>query len=430
MAFVPLIIVGALAVGLAVAAILLALQNSKLKAQLDDTQTGLRDTRSHLDTVRMQHAETQRMLAAVDEERRRALTVAEDERRQLLVTADDAKNALALERREKEEFLDHQEKEIDWLRQELEKRPKVSRKTYKILTLGVSGTGKTALTLKWANPLMDLGALQGTKIERYERTVSHVAGKDVTIEHVFEIGDWGGEHIVDAQQELIVDEIHGLLMVVDLATRDGKTVDTARVQMQLREFQPEALKFFFGPKTIASCKTIVLFINKSDVLAGTPADVERDARRYYQRLIDDLERFKSHLDVRVLVGSATYGHSTHHLFAHFVERILPKNAYDNQLLQRMKAEAAESPTQPLPPGRRPAPPAPAGLPPAPAPVGAAPPAPPHAPPLPAHYHPGAVTNAVTLPPRTPGAPPSPHHAPLPPTPPLPGAPPTRSPNGR
>ncbi|MEZ4295606.1 MAG: hypothetical protein R3B70_11570 [Polyangiaceae bacterium] len=202
-------------------------------------------------------------------------------------------------------------------------------------------------------PLMDLGALQGTKIERYERTVSHVAGKDNMIEHVFEIGDWGGEHIVDAQQELIVDEIHGLLMVVDLATRDGKSVDTARVQMQLREFQPESLKFFFGPKTIASCKSVVLFINKSDVLSGTPADVEREARRYYQKLIDDLDRFKSQLDVRVLVGSATYGHSTHHLFAHFVERILPRNAYDNQLLQRMKGDGNETSTQPIGMSRRP-----------------------------------------------------------------------------
>ena len=326
MGFVPLIVVAAVAVGLAVAAILLALNNSKLKQQLEDAQlayASLRDARAQVDSLRLMQGEAQRQLATVETEDRK-----------------------------KAEWLDHQEKEIEWLRQELEKRPKVTRKTYKILTLGISGTGKTALTLKWANPLVDLGTLQGTKIERYERTVSHVAGKDATIEHVFEVGDWGGEHIVDAQQELVMDEIHGLLMVVDLAAADAKVLDPGRIQLQLREFQPESLKFFFGPKTIASCKTIVLFINKSDVLAGTPADVEREARRLYQRLIDDLERFQQHLDVRVLVGSATYGHSTHHLFAHFVERILPKNAYDNQLLQRMKAEAnQEASTHPLPPGR-------------------------------------------------------------------------------
>ncbi len=335
MGIVPLIVVALVAVGLAAAAIFLAMQNSRLKAQVEDAQTAyvsLRDTRAQLDSVRREQADLQRHISTTEGEDRK-----------------------------KVEWLDHQEKEIEWLRQELEKRPKVTRKTYKILTVGVSGTGKTALTLKWSNPLVDLGALQGTKIERYERTVSHVVGKDVTIEHVFEVGDWGGEHIVDAQQEMIMDEIHGLLLVVDLASKEGRSIEPGRVQQQLREFQPESLKFFFGPKTIASCKTIVLFINKSDVLAGTPADVEREARHVYQRLIDDLEKYKEHLDVRVLVGSATYGHSTHHLFAHFVERILPKNAYDNQLLQRIKAEAPnEAATQPLRPGppQRAFPPAP------------------------------------------------------------------------
>jgi len=236
-------------------------------------------------------------------------------------------------------WLDHQQQEIDWLRAELEKRPKVSRKTYKILTLGIKGTGKTSLTLKWSNPLVDLGALQGTKIERYERTVSHVARKDTITEHVFEIGDWGGEHIVDAQQELIMEEVHGLLIVVDLAGNDGK-LDEARIDEQLSEFQPQALKYFFSPKTLASCKSAVLFINKCDVLAGTPAEAERSARALFGKLIHDLEQYQGQIDVRVFVGSASYGHNVHHLFSHFVERILPKNAYDVQLLQRMKQDAA------------------------------------------------------------------------------------------
>ena len=234
-------------------------------------------------------------------------------------------------------WLDAQQQEIAWLRAELEKRPKVTRKTYKILTLGMKWTGKTSLTLKWANPLVDLGTIQGTKIERYERTVSQVVLKDITTEHVFEIGDWGGEHIVDAQQELIVDEIHGLLMVVDLGGKDAKTVDPARIQEQLREFQPESLKYFFGPKTVASCKAVVLFINKSDLLPGTPAEAEVQAKQLYSRLIDALMRYQTQVDIKILVGSANYGHSTHLLFSHFVEKILPKNAYDNQLLQRLKS---------------------------------------------------------------------------------------------
>jgi hypothetical protein len=242
---------------------------------------------------------------------------------------------------QKEEWLQHLQQENDWFRIELEKRPKVTRKTYKILTLGMKATGKTSLTLKWANPLIDLGAIQGTKIERYERTVSQVALKDVTTEHVFEVGDWGGEHIVDAQQELIVDEIHGLLVVVDLGGQDARVVQPERIAEQLREFQPQSLKYFFGPKTVASCKTVVLFINKADLVPGTPAEAEAQARKLYAKLIDDLMQYQAQVDIRILVGSASYGHSTHHLFSHFVEKILPKNAYDNQLLQRMKADLAQ-----------------------------------------------------------------------------------------
>jgi len=239
----------------------------------------------------------------------------------------------------KDAWLHNLEEENLWLRAELEKRPRTTRRPYRILTLGVKQTGKTSLTLKWANPLVDLGTLKGTKIERYERTVSHVPKDDTVVEHVFEIGDWGGEHLVDAQQELVMEEIHGMLLVVDLAGRDSKALDPARIEEQLRAFQPHALQYFFGAKTLACCKTVVLFINKSDVLSGTPAEVEKEAMGYYKKLIDDLEQYRTQIDVRVFVGSASYGHSTHHLFAHFVERILPKSAYDPQLLQRIKADA-------------------------------------------------------------------------------------------
>ena len=243
-------------------------------------------------------------------------------------------------------WLDNQHADILCLRSELEKRPRITRKIYKILTLGVSSTGKTSLTLKWANPLVDLGMIQGTKVERYERTVSQVVQKEGTTEHVFEIGDWGGERIVDAQQALIVDEIHGMLIVVDLGGKDAKVVDPARIQDQLLEFQPQALQYFFGPA--ASCKSVVLFINKSDLLSGTPSEVEAQAKSLYSKLISDLGKYASQVHVQVLVGSATSGHSTHHLFSHFVEKILPKSAYDNQLLQRMKVEATPPRPPPLP----------------------------------------------------------------------------------
>ena len=235
-------------------------------------------------------------------------------------------------------WLEHAERHIAKLESDLERRPEIARRTYRILTLGVKATGKTSLTLKWSNPLIDLGTMEGTKIERYERTVSQVRQKDLVTEHVFEVHDWGGEHIVDAQQELIVEEVNGLLIVVDLGNKGARQADMARIQEQLDEFQPQALKYFFGPKTVASCKSVVLFINKSDLLAGTPAQVEEQAKKLYAPLIDNLNRWSTQIDVRVFVGSASYGHSTHLLFSHFVERILPRSAYDPQLLQRMKNE--------------------------------------------------------------------------------------------
>ncbi|WP_437837502.1 hypothetical protein [Sorangium sp. So ce1153] len=311
------IVLGLIAVACGAGAVFLLIQATQLRRQLQDANQhieALRQAKSQLDQVRSQYGQLQQ-----------SLDIARSEDRQ------------------KVDWLDAQQKEIDWYKSELESRPKITQKRYKILTLGIKWTGKTSLTLKWANPLVDLGTLQGTKIERYERTVSHVLTKEVLTEHVFEVGDWGGEHIVDAQQELIMEEIHGLLMVVDLAGKDGQKLEPSRIQEQLREFQPQSLQFFFSPKTLASCKAVVLFINKSDVLSGTPAEVEREARGYYKPLIDSLERYKNHIDIRVLVGSASYGHSTHHLFSHFVERILPKNAYDPQLLQRMKADIGPNP---------------------------------------------------------------------------------------
>lgn len=234
----------------------------------------------------------------------------------------------------------HLEQENGWLNDQLDKRPYVVNKVYGILTVGISRTGKTSITLKWANPLFDLGKVEGTQKERYERTVSQVRQRDeqVVTQHVFEIRDWGGEHIVDAQQELITEEVHGLLVVVDLGSEGATAVEPERIATQLRQFQYEALQYFFGSKVLSTCKTVVLFINKSDLLSGTPAEVEAQAMAYYKPLIDNLMRYSTRVDVRVLVGSASYGHSTHHLFAHFVSKILPRSAYDPQLLQRMQQE--------------------------------------------------------------------------------------------
>lgn len=254
----------------------------------------------------------------------------------------------------KSEQIEELREESRQLQLELDKRPKLDRKVYRIVTLGISGTGKTSLTLKWANPLVQLQNLRGTKFEKYERTVSitHVKESHVAIQHVFEVNDWGGEHIADAQAQLVREEsIHGMLFVVDLALDpNAREVDLERVRLQLREFERPALRFLFSAAVTKHCKTVVLFINKSDVIPGTPAQIAQKACEHYRPLIDDLTALQEEgrMDLTVLVGSANHGHNVHHLYAHFVANILPENAYDDQLLQRMKGDEQAVPVQTLP----------------------------------------------------------------------------------
>jgi len=218
-------------------------------------------------------------------------------------------------------------------------RPELRRESYSIVTVGMPRCGKTALTKKWANPLVRIESMTPTKFAKYERTVSRQNLKSgMAVEHVFEIRDWAGEFIVDAQAELVtLESVHGLLIVVDLGVpkRDNQLgLDEERIKAQIEEFRPNALRFFFGDKLLSHCKTVALFINKSDCVSGTPGEVERRALEIYRPLIDALNKFKEDgkVDVIVMVGSATSGHNTHNLFAHFIEKILPADAYDQQLL--------------------------------------------------------------------------------------------------
>jgi len=210
---------------------------------------------------------------------------------------------------------------------------RTTREIYKILALGVSNVGKTALTLKWANPLTDLATLQATKFERYERTASRVVSDGVAVEHVFQISDWGGEYLVDAHAELVTQGVEAIVLVVDLGAFGADAVDRRRIEYQLNEFQPVVLKFILTPRTLAIAKTVVLFINKCDLLSGTAPEVESYARKLYAQLIDNLEAYRDRIDVATFVGSAIHGHSTHALFAHLIRRVLPASAYDLELRQ-------------------------------------------------------------------------------------------------
>lgn len=226
--------------------------------------------------------------------------------------------------------------ELEKLRKEMQRRPQFRQQTYKIISIGLPKTGKTSLTLKWCNPLWELRNVQGTSFDKYTRTVSSVLSpqSNVLLNHVFEVYDYGGEQIVDAHDTMVLNDIHGLLFVVDLGGADARAVDQERIDAQIREFGPGHLRFFFkSPRITKTCRTVVLFINKSDLLSGTPREVEALAKEKFRELIDNLTEFSDHVEVEVLVGSAVSGHNAHMLMPHFIRKLLPSEAYDDQLMQ-------------------------------------------------------------------------------------------------
>lgn len=233
---------------------------------------------------------------------------------------------------------DNSARELDRIKREMIERPKLKTQVYKIVVIGMRSTGKTSLILKWANPTWEVRNPPGaTLFNKFSRTVSsvHNARSGVVVNHLFEIFDFGGERLVEAQETLVVDDIHGLLLVVDLGQEGAETVDEARITQQINAFSAEALQFFLrAPRIVKSCQTVVLFINKSDLLSGTPAQVEQAARAKFARLIEALQGFSEQVQLEIMVGSSYSGHNTHRLMPHFIQQLLPDDAYDEQLQQR------------------------------------------------------------------------------------------------
>lgn len=275
-------------------------------------------------------------LQATNEERKGLLTTKTDEHRALVNEA----TRLTEENRSRGDQLQRLRDEVASLTQQLERRPEADTVVYTIITLGIMSTGKTSLTLKWANPLAVQTTMAATyHVDTYTRTVSNVHQDSRLTTHIFEVRDWSGEHLQDAHDEFYAREIRGMLFVVDLADAKESAVNAARVARQVEEFNKHALRWLFTPQTTAKCKTVVLFINKADLIAGRPVEVEEKAKEHYKDLIEALMAYKDRVNIRVIVGSAETGYNIHLLFAHFIEKILPKNAYDPQLLQKTNAPA-------------------------------------------------------------------------------------------
>jgi hypothetical protein len=238
--------------------------------------------------------------------------------------------------------------------EELARRPVFTRKVYNIATVGANGCGKTRLTFKcWANPV-DKGEVPGTKFQRFERTVSQPLQGQSMVAHVFEILDWGGENLMDAQAALVKqDTINAMLMVVDVGVpedpndpRSKQVFSEARVRAQLDQFNPHVLQFFFSPAVIKHCQTYVLFINKVDILPFYLNQIEEKALALFEPLIRNMQALGERygVSVKVLVGSADNGQNTIKLFGHLIERILNPDDFDEQLRATLRGAKTEDRT--------------------------------------------------------------------------------------
>lgn len=237
---------------------------------------------------------------------------------------------------------DNQLAEMNRLEQEMGRRVSFRQQVYKIVCIGIPKTGKTSLTLKWANPLWEIRNVQGTNFDKYTRTVSSVVSPQTgtVVNHQFEVYDFGGEQIVDAHEMLVTSDVHGLLFVVDLGLDESTEVDPERVKAHIRRFGVDALRFFLdSPRITQTCRTVLLFINKSDLIRGTPAEIDAEARRWFKPMIDSFQQFSGNVDFDVIVGSAVSGHNTHQLMPHFIRKMLPSNAYDDQLIQSQRSSS-------------------------------------------------------------------------------------------
>ena len=160
------------------------------------------------------------------------------------------------------------------------------------------------------------------------------------VRHVFEFFDFAGEKLMEAQEILMLEEIHGLLFVVDLSINEQLVpnnthqLDEERIQEQIDAYRRDVLRFFLdSPRITKTCRSVVLFINKSDVIGGRPEEADAIARQKFAPLIEAFEAFKDNVELKVLVGSAWYGHNTHVLMPHFIRELLPENAFSKELLR-------------------------------------------------------------------------------------------------
>lgn len=232
--------------------------------------------------------------------------------------------------------------------QELCSRPKIIKNFYHLATIGNTSCGKTALTLKWTNPLIDIVRIPSTvNPVRYDKRVSiQESTEGFCTFHVYSIFDYGGEDMQEVRDAMQTKDIRALLLVVDVAktmtdpndqTKRTSVYSQGNIDEQVKLWNYDALKFLFSKEIQKSCSKYILFINKLDVLQSqfpeSDEQLDARARTLYKDVIDSLARLSKKFGAKftVLTGSAQTGRGCPELYKELLVDILPLAARDESL---------------------------------------------------------------------------------------------------
>ncbi len=268
------------------------------------------------------------------------------------------------EKRSLEQFKDQLESHLKRERRDAQEarmmNPSFKRLIYNIATIGASGSGKSALLNKLVDPTFrHLESLNPSTREQMDKTVTVSLNlkKHLRTEHVMRFYEWGGEFLVEAQNEMLnmcrpdyrQDEnglvrlagIQAIVFVVDLAC-PSKPPDLAnpqkhmfsreRIQKQVNlYFSFDSIKFLLNERILPHVQTVILFVNKCDRLDGNNLSEieEKVTREYFNELIMGLRNRAP--TVEVIVGSAYTEVSLHKLFSTLATHVLPEDAWDGSL---------------------------------------------------------------------------------------------------
>jgi hypothetical protein len=257
------------------------------------------------------------------------------------------------------------------------KNPISKKQVFNAAIIGIQHSGKTALLLRLIDPLVTNidHFVQSGADDIYDRLVTVVEnpGDSLRIEYLFRLHEWGGEHLVAAQRDMlklcqrdvsiekdgVIDlaGIQAIIFSVDLGdfTRDqtGKPIgpqifQPSRIKEQVDDyFSGHKLPFLLNDTVLSRCRVVILFINKVDLLDGNLSENGKKAERLYEKLILDLRHACGKTPVEVIVGSAESDIGLTKLYSALVRGIIPENARRGNL---GKAEQKR-----LPPAKKPSP---------------------------------------------------------------------------